>query len=619
MEIKSYKLNILTILLILLSGCEKEDPKPSTSLPKGEVSMSFDLVEIFSNGRVLRDSLANVDELVLSIQNADDTPTEYASSRIGIVANGQSLQSEAIELPIGEYKITEFYLVDSDDNTLFAIPVSGSKVADKISTPLPLSFNVSESNSTIVETEVLPTRGLDPSDFGLSEEIANWPTSFSFLLSVLDGDNMSDLLPGEVTVISLDSSFIVNQSLSAIVGNVITLDSQYEEYTVGISSNGYESYQSIFKRDSLLQHQVTPLLVELIPDSDNGNTYQGDLRLRSQEEVDSIGQYNYTEITGSLSLGISTSGSPITNLGPLSTIEAIGGNLDIDYVGIASIEGLHNVKSIGGELQVESMPNLVSFEGLRSLTSVKQLWIRDNSKLLNFKGLEGVTEFTGGTNIIDNPSLQSLEGLDGLTQVTSLEIIRCEALSSVKGLGALTRADFIWLYWLPSLTSLSGFDNSMEELGFLSIMEVPNLADMSGLMSVSGVITQSLGIENTNISSLNGLRFASNIDGGIGIIDNSSLMDISALSTLSIIGASLSISGNDSLESLDGLENLSSVGNRYGVDYGYRFDISNNDALQDLCGLTNVIQNGTYYEVNISRNLYNPTINDIQNGNCTLP
>ena len=71
------------------------------------------------------------------------------------------------------------------------------------------------------------------------------------------------------------------------------------------------------------------------------------------------------------------------------------------------------------------------------------------------------------------------------------------------------------------------------------------------------------------------------------------------------------ISNNILLTNLDGLENL--------IQIDYALHISSNIALTDFCGLENLFINGvgpSFYTV--ENNAYNPTQQDIIDGNCSL-
>ena len=90
-----------------------------------------------------------------------------------------------------------------------------------------------------------------------------------------------------------------------------------------------------------------------------------------------------------------------------------------------------------------------------------------------------------------------------------------------------------------------------------------------------------------------------------------SLTNLNGLQNLTITGYDLTIIQNSSLTSLDGLENLSTVAGSLSIIW--------NVTLADLCGLqTLLIGNGLSYGYQVEGNLFNPTEQDIIDGNCSL-
>ena len=195
-----------------------------------------------------------------------------------------------------------------------------------------------------------------------------------------------------------------------------------------------------------------------------------------------------------------------------------------------------------------------------------------------------------------------------------------------------------------------------------------NIFDLSPLSTLTRISVPSsnpnlgtgrLRIHAPNITNLEGLNNITSLN-GLAIEYCTNLEDISALSNLETIGGTdngwefLSIVGNLSLESLEGLNNLESIGELnsniyFGLILGYNPLIENLDALSnlmavhgiintrvyvscgpscdaeigninltDFCGLQNLFTNGIYGEVDISGNAYNPTVQDIIDGNCSL-
>ena len=145
------------------------------------------------------------------------------------------------------------------------------------------------------------------------------------------------------------------------------------------------------------------------------------------------------------------------------------------------------------------------------------------------------------------------------------------------------------------------------------VLNSPIDIEQFGLLNyttITGSLTISDPENEQHITNLDPLISLTHIDGNLNINNNPHLTDLSGLNNLTKIGSiagagKLYIQNNLSLTHLNGLENLTSS---YGTS-----EISNNESLVNFCGLINFTSNLTIYD-----NAYNPTLEDIQNGNCSL-
>ncbi|MGV6832732.1 MAG: hypothetical protein ACWA5P_14365 [bacterium] len=230
---------------------------------------------------------------------------------------------------------------------------------------------------------------------------------------------------------------------------------------------------------------------------DNG-TYVGEVRLLTQEEVNTFGENCYTKIDGTLFIGGDASQpTDITDLSPLSSLTEIF---------------------------------------TTGTTTIAKIWVGHNPMLPNLNGLQNITK-ADGIVISTNNLLVDLSGLEGLEQLDG--------------------------------------DGSIQDI---------------------------IIYRNENLQSLNGL-------------DN-----IEFIGSANSFGTALiNIQGNNSLNNLDALQNLQNVyGNIYiGFTNQSGVVTDGNSSLTDYCGLSNVLANGVYETVIIDNNAYNPTVQDIIDGNCS--
>jgi len=122
-----------------------------------------------------------------------------------------------------------------------------------------------------------------------------------------------------------------------------------------------------------------------------------DIEFTTQEQIDNFkSDYRGRKIEGNVCIGeygVSSEPPIITNLNGLSELKYIGGNLTInDISNLKSLAGLGNLKSIGGDLWISHNRDLNSLTGLENLTSIGgKLTIDYNLYLSGIKGIENIS------------------------------------------------------------------------------------------------------------------------------------------------------------------------------------------------------------------------------------
>jgi len=106
----------------------------------------------------------------------------------------------------------------------------------------------------------------------------------------------------------------------------------------------------------------------------------------------------------------------LTSLAGLDRIAQVTGDVQIDTLGVRSLEGLGALTSVGKTLTLNSLP-IVDVDGLRALRSVRSLALDSLTSLRSVCGLASVEALPGSLRLTDNPALESLAGLDQLGQV----------------------------------------------------------------------------------------------------------------------------------------------------------------------------------------------------------
>ncbi len=119
---------------------------------------------------------------------------------------GSGYVTESIELLPGTYAVTEFLVLNENNEVIYATPLEGSDRAVEVEQPLPLFFDVQQDISSEVTLQVVPIQAdEDPESFGYANfrfEIVNKQPGgivFHFTASI----------PDAYTTDGLDSAFIV--------------------------------------------------------------------------------------------------------------------------------------------------------------------------------------------------------------------------------------------------------------------------------------------------------------------------------------------------------------------------------------------------------------------------
>lgn len=300
---------------------------------------------------------------------------------------------------------------------------------------------------------------------------------------------------------------------------------------------------------------------------------QGPIRLSTQEEVNAFGAQNCTIVEGSLVIGPGNN-QPNDSIIDLSPLE-----------GLTTVTGWFGIE---GNLTLESIAPLHT--------------------LIEIEG--------GGPQIMGNPSLQNLNGLEGLTETNgpvTFSILDNDALTNLQGLNNIVSINATFsVGGNESITSLDGLD-SLENLGQISIGNNAQLRNIEALKNVTEIFRSSISINFCPmLESIKGLRNVRSIQDNLELSYLEKLESLEGLESLTHVGSRIYLFGNENLENLDGLLNVA-------VDP--LFDglyVQSNTVLDDFCGVSSIVKNISSNDFIVNGNAYNPTKQDIIDGNCSL-
>jgi hypothetical protein len=205
-------------------------------------------------------------------------------------------------------------------------------------------------------------------------------------------------------------------------------------------------------------------------------------------------------------------------------------------------------------LYVGGDSSLVDLTALSGLTIVEgDLEITDMDSLTSLNGLQNVSSVGGRLQVGYNPALEDLDALGAVEEVGGLDISANPQLTSLAGLGRLARVHGI--DDLPFLGVTISNNAALIAIGLPSLLEVdgpvaitnnPLLRSLAGLESLR-VIRGRLGIAlNEELVSLNGLDQLTSV-GEATITYCRELRDLHALASLTAVESSVEVRDNEKL------------------------------------------------------------------------
>lgn len=154
------KLLALFLMAIALQNCtQKDEVNPS----KEKVSFGFDL-SAASSGRITSSSFEGTKIRMTIRKSTGETLLDMQP--VDLITMGGSIISVPVELPVGDYKVTDFVLVNTSGVVTHATPKTGSIMAPLVQNVLERNFSVSASSANHVPMEVIEIANYAAGDFG---------------------------------------------------------------------------------------------------------------------------------------------------------------------------------------------------------------------------------------------------------------------------------------------------------------------------------------------------------------------------------------------------------------------------------------------------------------------
>jgi hypothetical protein len=251
---------LLITFFIAVVSCQ-DDPSISEA-GSGKVQLSFSeaLVE---GGRLQQGSLS----ILLSIKNADGLAV-YEKKQLNLFKFGEEYLSEPIALSTGNFQLTEFIVLNEDNEAIYATPLAGSKLAYLVENSLPFDFTIAKDVTVKVVPDVIDCTNHSPADFGYNTFSFNVVKTFPFLVGVLayDPNTKNFELTSAHLLVTMDDDTLFTQALEAKTNEVKVTD-KADLYKVTVTKENYIPFVKSFTAAELKGYWQSPLVVTLLNNS----------------------------------------------------------------------------------------------------------------------------------------------------------------------------------------------------------------------------------------------------------------------------------------------------------------------------------------------------------------
>lgn len=233
---KSCYLIFLLFVLGLVSCSDEKEPAPA----KQTVQFSFTPpTSSSSGGRVEAVDLPEGSSLLLSVTDPEGNPI-FTFKKVKLLTFGSSVITEPVELPHGSYKVSDFILVDENENAIYATPKKNSPLSAAVTTALPFYFRVSRDKVNNVTMDVIDATSIDPEEFGYASFNLNVVNPLR--LSVFVADEGGVQLTDAVALFVHPMGGTIQYELDAKVNVLNFTGDTQATYSLKVFKAGYEPY-----------------------------------------------------------------------------------------------------------------------------------------------------------------------------------------------------------------------------------------------------------------------------------------------------------------------------------------------------------------------------------------
>lgn len=360
--------------------------------------------------------------------------------------------------------------------------------------------------------------------------------------------------------------------------------------------NGFSPIESSDSELMTLEVWGNPKLT-VINQFNSFDKIEGAVNIRNNESLIEV-DFSGLEEAGSVSVSDNPLLSDLSGFSKLRRVEYLTVSLSSVIVTLVDL----NLERVG-EIHISNLSNLPNLNGLESIGEVENIIISDCPLITEIDQFSEIGELDGMLSLSGNLSLSSvdfrqlnsvkhlhlgltqLEDFSGFIRLTmidgDLELLLNDRLTGLDDLNVSAITGNLWLEGNPQITSLEVIAR-LDSLGSLTVQR--------------SAITDFKGLENAKVLH------------SISLSDNLLLESLQGLQNLRLVESSIFLKNSPMLTSLEGLNALESLGNSINI-----YDCT---SLTDYCALELLVTDGVNAFSTIERNAYNPTLEDIMNGDC---
>ena len=253
---------LILVVSLLYSSCSNKE-----EIYQQKVTFSFEnrsLAKVLGLNKVISTGKTDARYLIVTIENEKGEKI-YDTKKIELYRFNESLISEPISLDISDkqYKLTQFLVLDTDNNVIYCTPLTNSSLAYLVTNPLPISFSVNKNQVTKITPEVISSSSVDASGYGTFDfniiETINLKTCVQIMDTIT---NSRKLTNAEISITCNDTIVQYFDSINAVISTLIVKDG-YADYTITASKRGYETQRIKLSKAEIKTYSGNPLILYL--------------------------------------------------------------------------------------------------------------------------------------------------------------------------------------------------------------------------------------------------------------------------------------------------------------------------------------------------------------------